>query len=130
MLCMALAGLCTGCRAPSVEDVSGTELRARSGMGSIWCDLPVEPVYPMATMVAAAEEGLRSRGYVVINRRGVLEEPARVGGRMGGVHDVHEAVVWIDRSGPRARVEVKIEPWGNEAEGRALMGAVLMRLGY
>ena len=39
-------------------------------------------------------------------------------------------VVNIRSTVPGTRVEVRVEPWGNDAEGRSVMRAVLARLGY
>jgi hypothetical protein len=81
-------------------------------------------------LVAAAEAALRSRGFTPDGHRDRLEEPLKVTGRMGGAPDSRRGEVSILIGPTRVRFEVAIKPWGNDAEGRAVLKRMLELLGY
>jgi hypothetical protein len=109
-----------------VLDESG--VRATVLGGDLWCELP--PDYTPDQLVAAAEAALRSRGYTLGSRARVLDEPAVITGRLGGVPHPVEAQISIRTYISAHRINVSIQPWGNDAEGRLLLRAMLARLGY
>lgn len=81
-------------------------------------------------LVAAAEAALRLRGFVVDGSRGRLEEPLTVTGKMGGTPDSRRAEISMLIGPTRIRIDVSIKPWGNDAEGRAVLKRMLELLGY
>lgn len=96
--------------------------------GSISTEL--ERRHELDQLVAAAEASLRLRGFTVDGKRGRLEEPLTVRGKMGGTPDSRRGEVAMLIGPTRIRITVKIEPWGNDAEGRAVLKRMLELLGY
>lgn len=81
-------------------------------------------------LVAAAETSLRLRGFVIDGQQGRLEEPLKVTGKMGGTPGSRIAEVSMLIGPTRIRIDVEIKPWGNDAEGRAVLKRMLELLGY
>jgi hypothetical protein len=109
-----------------VLDESG--VRATVLGGDLWCDLP--PDYTPDQLVAAAEAALRSRGYILGSRARVLDEPAVIRARLGAVPDPIEAQISIRTYISAHRINVSIQPWGNDAEARLILRTMLASLGY
>ncbi len=110
------------------ESRGAGEIRVVVQNGVITADL--ERRHEVDQLVAAAEASLRSRGFALDGRRGRLEEPVKVSGRMGGTPDSRRAEVSILVGPTKVRFAVAIKPWGNDAEGRAVMKRMLELLGY
>jgi hypothetical protein len=117
-----------GCEPPRSFQLEPTGVRATVGVNGLWTDLP--PAHDMATLVAVTEATLRSRGYVITDRTGLQEEPARLVAARGGLRPMFEAVVLIRMGVPQTRIEVRIDPFGNDAEQRAILAGIVKRLGY
>ncbi|MFN7021549.1 MAG: hypothetical protein ACK4WH_09515 [Phycisphaerales bacterium] len=106
---------------------SGSTLKAR-----------LEPVYSVLTVRAAAEQALRSRGYT-ITESSASSDRARVVGRAAGsgpglvtivgTVGVEQVVVEAAAISNATELRVRFEPWGDEAQSRTVMDAVLTRLG-
>lgn len=111
------------------EPVIGAgEIRVVVQNGVITADL--DRRHEVDQLVAAAEASLRSRGFTLDGRRGRLEEPLTVTGHMGGTPSSRRAEVSILIGPTKVRFAVAIKPWGNDAEGRAVMKRMLELLGY
>lgn len=86
------------------------------------------PEVQILTAKAAAEQAVRSRGYVVMSSEG-SNDKARVVAKNSGSGDWDKLVIeaWVaDRA---TLVSVTCEPWGDEAVSRAVLDAMLNRLG-
>jgi hypothetical protein len=86
------------------------------------------PEVQVLTVRAAAEQALRSRGYVVSAVSGAADR-SRIEAKAAGKGELDKVVIesWV---GNRfTGVSVTCEPWGDEAESRAVLDAVLNRLG-
>lgn len=111
------------------EDERGAgEIQVVVHNGVITADM--ERRHEVDQLVAAAEASMRSRGFTLDGRRGRLEEPLRISGRMGGTPDSRRVEVSILVGPTKVRFAVAIKPWGNDAEGRAVMKRMLELLGY
>lgn len=93
------------------------------------------PEVQVLTVKAAAEQTLRSRGYVVTSESGSGDK-ARVVAKNNGSGDWQRVVVesWVGGGGgggasPFTGVSVTCEPWGDERVSRAVLDGVLGRLG-
>lgn len=116
------------CEAPPPFVLDDSGIQAIYAGGTLWTDLP--PTHTQDQLIAAAEAALRSRGYVIASRRGVHEEPARIMGHMGGTHPIQESAIFVQAGTSMTRIQVRVEPWGNDAESRLLLRAMLAILGY
>jgi hypothetical protein len=115
------------CARPQPVPLTAEGPLAYYGGGTLWLKLP--PIYSDAQLNAAATHALRSRGYVVFANANDSDDPLTVRARKGQAGPLSEAQVIAYRTGARTLLEVRIEPFGNDAEGRAVMRAVLTRLG-
>lgn len=86
------------------------------------------PEVPVLTARAAAEQALRSRGYVVTNTSGGADR-SRIEARAAGRGDLDKLVVESWAGDRFTGVSVTVEPFGDEAESRAVLDAILNRLG-
>jgi hypothetical protein len=125
---IAALTLLAGCEPPRSFQLEPTGVRATAGVTGLWADLP--PAHDLATLVAVTEATLRSRGYTITDRQGLLEDPARIVASRGGLRPMFEAVVFIRMGVPQTRIEVRIDPFGHDAEQRAILAGIVKRLGY
>jgi hypothetical protein len=88
------------------------------------------PEVQVLTVKAAAEQALRSRGYVISDASGGNDR-CRVVARLSGDGDWDRLVVesWVADRPPATMVSVTCEPWGDEALSRTVLDGVLNRLG-
>lgn len=80
-------------------------------------------------VVASAETALRSRGYA-ITRSDWTRDKGVVHGKKPNPNWLEKVVVIVHLSRLGTRVEVRMDPWGNEAQSRAILDDMLVRLGY
>lgn len=86
------------------------------------------PEVPVLTARAAAEQALRSMGYVVTDASGGADR-SRLEAKAAGRGDLDKVVVESWGGAGFTGVSVTIEPFGDQAESRAILDAVLNRLG-
>lgn len=114
-----------GCRA-SVQAQGESRVAASYWGRTLTAELP-DRVRPPA-VVSAATSALQSRGYSVADAEATAEH-----GRVWAVPPdagwFEGALVTTDLSKKGTRVKVRMEPMGDEAKSRAVLDAVLVRLG-
>jgi hypothetical protein len=124
--CAGVILLFAGCQPSVSSQGKQRDVLAAYQFGTL--DSKLGPEIQVLTVRAAAEQALRSRGYVVEKVSGGGDR-TRIQARAAGQGGWDKVVVesWIgDRF---TGVSVKVEPWGDEAESRAILDAVLNRLG-
>ena len=126
-----LAGLgaallvCGGCRA-SVQRQGESQVLASYLGRTLTAELP-ERVRPPA-VVGAAQDALAARGYSIADSE-ATGESGRVWAVPPDAGWLEGALVTADLSKRGTRVKVRLEPLGDEAKSRAVLDAVLVRLG-
>lgn len=88
------------------------------------------PEVQVLTVKAAAEQTMRSRGYVISTASGGNDH-CRVVAKSNGDGDWDQLVIesWVADRPLATMVSVTCEPWGDEALSRAVLDGVLNRLG-
>ncbi len=125
---LLLAVVLLACKAPPPIDLDGSGVKATSSGGMVWTQ--IAPIYTPDQLVTAAEGALRGRGYVLDSGIGPRQDPSRVVGRLGGAGFFDRTVIEIESSINKTRLQVHVQPWGNEPESRELLRAMLAILGY
>lgn len=120
------AGICfPGCRATPGNQGRERAITATYYLGTLVADLPESVRVP--AVIAAARAALAGRGYSAV------PETTHRSGRVVGaapVSGILDKVTVSAREIPGAtRVEVKIDPFGDQTESRAILDAVLVLLG-
>jgi hypothetical protein len=112
------------------QDGSPGRVLATYSIPTLKTELP--PEVAVESIAAAATVVLESRGYT-IERSDVSSDRATVSAKMPGDGDLSRG---FDRTTVRARVTgagtgltITVEPWGDEMISRALLDAILARLG-
>jgi len=118
--------LLTGCKARIEGAGAEREVQASYQFRSLSADLP-EGVSIRAA-AAAAQSALRSRGYV-ITRSDTTSDRARIEAKSHGDGWLDKVVFEASLAGAGPRASFTSEPFGDEAASRALMDAMLARLG-
>jgi hypothetical protein len=80
------------------------------------------------TVQAAAEQTLRARGYVITGASRTAEM-TRITAQTGGADSTDRIVVETWPKGRATGLSITCEPWGDEAQSRMVLDAVLARLG-
>jgi hypothetical protein len=91
------------------------------------------------TVAIAADQALRNRGYMVASRE-ITEDQARVEGlpprdtsATHPLRSIDKAIVNIDlvsgRTGPGTRIQITLDPLGDQAKSRAILDEMLQILG-
>lgn len=124
----AILACLVGCQPPEPFQAGQTGLWASGANGRVWIDIE-NPKGDTMTLVAAAEDALRSRGYVQKERTHLDDDPIVVRGKRAGA-GLGEGSIAIRMGGRATRLEVRVDPYGNEAEAREILGHMLQRLGY
>jgi hypothetical protein len=114
-----------GCRA-SVREQGETGITASYWGRTLTAELP-DRVRPPA-VVSAASTALEARGYSVAESSATAES-GRVWAVPPDAGYFDGALVTADLSKRGTRVKVRMEPLGDEAKSRAVLDAVLVRLG-
>lgn len=125
LVCFAVA---SGCQ-PSVSS-QGQRRDVMAAYQFRTLEARLGPEVQVLTVKAAAEQALRSRGYVIAAASGGNDR-CRVVARSSGDGDWDQLVIesWVADRPPATVVTVTCEPWGNEALSRAVLDGVLNRLG-
>lgn len=123
---LAAAAMLAGCRATVGPQGRDGQVEGTYYSGTLWADLPSG--LRVRGVVAAADQGLRDRGYAVkhvaaTDEAGtVTAEPPRAG-------FLESVEVSVRRAAEGTRIGVVVKPMGDEARSRSIMDAVLSRLG-
>jgi predicted small secreted protein len=124
---IALASiLLTGCKARIEGAGTGRDIQASYQFRSLSADLP-EGISVRAA-AAAAQSALRSRGYI-ITKADTTSDHSRIEAKSHGDGWLDKVVFEASLAGAQPRVSFTSEPFGDEAASRALMDAMLARLG-
>lgn len=122
LLALAAAG---GCKT-TVESQGKSRTSAAYSAGTLTADLP-STVRVQAAM-AAAESALRDRGYTIGSKR-ATEDSGFVMAKQPRAGWMEKTTITAKISGGGTRVTVDVEPWGDQAQSRAILDDVLKRLG-
>lgn len=120
------AGAPAGCKARAAYQGSDRSVMAAYGLRKLRTELP--PTVRVPAVVAAADAALRDRGYAVTSSH-ASEDAGRVEGEPRGAGVLESVVVSARLVADSTRVEVVIKPWGDEPKSRAILDAILIRLG-
>lgn len=130
ILRMAVAAMCAGalgaCQPSVASHGKSRDVQASYQFRTL--EARLGPEVPVLTVRAAGEQALRSRGYVVTGVSGGADH-SRVEAKAAGQGDLDKVAIECWSGAKFTGVSVTIEPFGNEAESRALLDAVLNRLG-
>lgn len=90
----------------------------------------LEPTVSVLTAIAAAEQALRARGYS-ITKSVSCEDKGLVVAKPPGAssRDLNKAVVESRVTKTGTSIQVRVEPFGDEAASYAIMDALLARIG-
>lgn len=123
----ACAGGCAGIPQPQGR----TGVQASYDLdGTLRANLPAR--IGVFSALAAGGATLSTRGYMIVRNQGTADQ-----GEVSGCEAVEgfgrffapEATVRAEVAGPYTAITVKIDPWGNEAESRAILADMLATLG-
>lgn len=114
------------CRAPSLDQHGTSRVTAAYQGRTLSAELP-ERIRPPA-VIAAAEQSLTARGYTIVDREATADA-ARLLARPPAGHDLKNVVIRAELSRTGTTVWVRQQPFGDEAISRAILDAVLRRLG-
>lgn len=111
-------------------DPGGRVLAAYSGR-TLSTELPDDVRVP--AIIAAGEAALLSRGYSIVTRSATIDTGRVVGrradGGLAGYVGFDRVIVSSKQSARGTRIWVVAEPLGDETLSRALLDAILVRLG-
>lgn len=82
----------------------------------------------MPAVVSATNQALRDRGYAVRSVH-ATEDSGSVQGEPRDAGPLEAVVVDVSLSADGTRVAVRVKPFGDEAQSRAILDAILNRLG-
>lgn len=124
---MVGVGALAGCRSDLGTAGYRREITAAYRWRTLTCDLPAEVRIP--AIVSAADAELRRRGYAV-DRAAVTLDEGRLTGQRYDNDRLERVVVNVQplRNGEH-RVQITIEPLGNQAQSRAILDGMLAQLG-
>lgn len=118
--------LLTGCQTRIEGAGREREVQAAYQFRSLSADLPAG--ISVRAAAAAGESALRSRGYIV-TRSDTTSDRSRIEAKAHGDGFLDKVVFEAGIAGAATRVSFTAEPFGDEAVSRALMDALLARLG-
>jgi hypothetical protein len=84
---------------------------------------------PVPAVTAAAETALRNRGYAVASSESTRDR-GRLEAKMPNPWVLERVIVMSRLSDLGTRVQIRIDPLGDEARARAILDDMLVRLGY
>lgn len=125
LLCLLVA-LTVGCKAKPAWQGRGDVL-ALYQFRTLTAEFPDQIGVP--AVVASAESALRSRGYAV-TRSETTRDKGVVHAKKPDPSTLEKVVVIVRLSRLGTRVELRMDPLGNEAQSRAILDDMLVRLGY
>lgn len=121
----ATLGFLSGCKA-SLGDAGQSRIEAAYRLGTLRATLPDSVRVPAVT--AAAQAALIGRGYSIFNIDETAER-ARVTARAPGAGEFESTLVTARIVPAGTEVAIDFNPLGDEAASRALLDAILRRLG-
>lgn len=86
------------------------------------------PSVRVQAVVLAADAALRDRGYAVTSSR-ATEESGHIEAEPRGAGDFESVEVTARVIASGTRIEIRINPWGDEPKSRAILDGILARLG-
>lgn len=95
--------------------------------GEVTTNLP--PAWDQKTVAVAAEDALRSKGYIISGRTSLDADPCRIFGRPGRGDWTAETIVTVSSAGGGTRIAIYVRPTGDEGASKAVLRAMLTRLG-
>lgn len=122
-----LAVVSPGCEGTTGSQGTHRDISATYFLGDLTCDLPDQ--LRVRAIAAAADAALRDRGYAVTESR-TGADFAEVKGKLQGDGWYEGVVLKAAISSSGTRVKIHVGPAGNEAASRAILDAVLVRLGH
>jgi hypothetical protein len=125
-LLFGCVALLAGCRAAPAYQGVKHEVLATYQYRRLRTDIPGSVRVPAA--IAAAESSLRNRGYAVRSST-ATEDRGRVEAVPPDAGLFEEVVVSAAAVGGATRVDIVIEPMGDQVRSRAIMDGILSRLG-
>lgn len=122
----AAAGLLPACKARSAYQGADRSIVAAYRVRKLRTELP--PTVRVQAVILAADAALRDRGYAVTSSR-ATEDAGHVEAepRDAGSFDSVEVTARVIPAG--TRIEIRVNPWGDEAKSRAILDGILARLG-
>lgn len=124
LACLVLAsGGCHGVVGPQGR---GGQVEGTYYGGTLWADVPAS--VRVRGIVAAADQGLRDRGYAV-KRVAATDEAGKVTAEPPRAGLLESVEVSVRRTADATRIGVVVKPMGDQDRSRAIMDAVLARLG-
>jgi hypothetical protein len=105
-----------------------TSVSAVSDGLTLWADIP--PEHTIDQLHAAARFSLDRLGYSITDTSKLYDEPSQISGQTGTMEWIQETVISMRLRPSRTRIEVRVEPYGNDAESRRVMRTMLRTLGY
>jgi hypothetical protein len=121
-----IASALAGCKAVPAQQGRGRQITAVYWQGTLWADLP--PTRRVQGVVAASDAGLRDRGYAVTAVRST-EDVGRVAAEPQTAGPLESVVVDVQLTDDGTRVAITVKPFGDQARSRAILDAILTRLG-
>lgn len=118
--------LLTGCQSRIEGAGKEREVQASYQFRTLSADLPAG--VSVRSAAAAGESALRSRGYIV-TRADTTSDRARIEAKAHGDGWLDKVVFEARIAGAGTRAGFTVEPFGDETASRALMDAMLARLG-
>ncbi len=118
--------LLTGCQASAGGAGRDREILATYQFRTLSADFPDS--VSVRAAAAAGESAMRARGYV-ITRSETTSDRSRIEAKANGDGLFDKVVFEAGVAGAGTRISLTIEPFGDEATSRALLDAVLARLG-
>lgn len=118
--------LLTGCKARVEQAGRDRQVEASYRFRTLAADLP--PEVSVHAAAAAAQSALRGRGYI-ITRSEINSDSARIEARAHGDGTLEKTVIEASPRAGSMRIRVTSEPLGDETASRAILDAMLARLG-
>lgn len=125
LVCLAIV-LVAGCKAKPAWQGRGDVL-ALYQFRTLSAEFPDQIGVP--AVVASAEAALRSRGYAV-TRSETTRDKGVVHAKKPNPEMLEKVVVIVRLSRLGTRVELRLDPFGDEPQSRAILDDMLVRLGY
>jgi hypothetical protein len=122
---LPLAGV-PGCRGVDAYQGQRGDTRATYRYRRLSADLPASARVP--AVVAAAEATLRGRGYTV-TAAGTTEDNGHVDATPAQAGAFESVRVGVRQSSAGTRIEILVEPAGDQVRSRAILDSILATLG-
>jgi len=123
---LAVVSGTAGCRSTPAYQGASHDVLATYHYRKLRSDLPGTIRVPAA--IAAAESSLRSRGYAIRSSTST-EDRGRIEAALPDAGLFEEVVVLAEAIDASTRIEILIEPMGDQKRSRAIMDGILTRLG-